>query len=143
MKINKNLLNFFKSTSTVLALSGLCGLAFHLLNHNFWASFILAFFFQYALFAFIGNIINSYFSYKLKETELDKLENLSSILECAFCAKPNVVTFFPNQNERFEFECEECKNKNVVNLNFTVARVMDFKDPLTVAPTIPKPTSPL
>lgn len=143
MKINKNLLNFFRSTTTVAFISGLSGLAFHLLNKDFWPAFILTFVLQYALFSFVGNVISNYFSYKLKETELNKLENLSSILECAFCAKPNVVTFLPNQNERFEFECEDCKNKNVVNMNFTVARVMDFKDPLTVAPSVPKPTSPL
>lgn len=137
MKINKNLFLFFKSTSSVLITSGLVGLAFHLVNYAFLPAFILTASVQYILFSVIASTVNNYFIQQTKQKELDKLEKLSTLLECASCKSPNVITFVPDQNERFEFECEKCKAKNVVNINFTVARVTEFKDPMQVSPVFP------
>lgn len=136
MKVNKNLFLFLKSTSSVLLTSGLIGLAFYLLNKSFWPGFFLAVGVQYVLFSVIANTINNYFIQQTRQKELDKLEKLSTLLECATCKSPNVITFIPDQNERFEFECEGCRSKNVVNINFTVARVTEFKDPMQVSPSI-------
>lgn len=139
MKINKNLITFIQSTAVVLFISTLFGLAFKLINGNFWISFILATCIQYILFTFLANVINNYFNQKTRQKELDKLEQLSSLLECAYCKAPNIITFIPDQNERVEFNCDKCSGKNVVTINFTVARITE---PVDIAPpTLPEPPS--
>ncbi len=139
MKVKKETVLFIRSTFTVLLTSTLISLAVWMLNGNYLASFILAFSIQYILFGFIGSIINNYFNQITRQKELDKLEQLSTILECAYCKKHNVMTFIPDENERVEFMCESCEKKNYVNINFTVARVTE---PLTLTPTIPDPSIP-
>lgn len=139
MKVKKETVLFIRSTFTVLLTSTLISLAVWMLNGNYLASFILAFSVQYILFGFIGSIINNYFNQITRQKELDKLEQLSTILECAYCKKHNVMTFIPDENERVEFICESCEKKNYVNINFTVARVTE---PLSLTPTIPDPSIP-
>ena len=92
---------------------------------NFVAAFLLSVAIQYVLFTFIGGIVNNYFIQQTRQKELDKLEQLSSILECASCKKPNVITFIPDEKERVEFVCEGCTKKNVVNIVFSVAGVTE------------------
>ena len=121
----RNFLNAIKSTSIVVFISFLGGLGAFLINVNFYAVFILFFVFQYIIFSFLGNVITNYFVQKTKQKELDVLEPLSTILECAYCNSKNLMTFFPNQDERIEFECNKCKNKNIVNIVFSVARVTE------------------
>lgn len=117
--------NFIKSTSIVLFLSALGALGANMIHLNWIATFILLFVFQFILFSFIGNMITVYFTEKTKQKQLDVLEPLSTILECAYCSFSNLMTFFPNKNERKEFECEKCKKKNLVNINFSVARTTE------------------
>jgi hypothetical protein len=117
--------NIIKSTGIVLFLSALGGLGAYLIHLNFWATFILLFVFQYIIFSFVGNLITSYFVEKTRQKELDILEPLSTILECAYCKAKNLMTFFPNQDERIEFECDSCKKTNLVNINFSVARITE------------------
>jgi hypothetical protein len=137
MKISKNSITFIKSTGVVLFISTIVGLTFKLINGNFWTAFILTASFQYITFTFLANIINNYFNQKTRLKELDKLEQLSSLLECAYCKAPNVITFIPDQNERVEFNCDHCAGKNVVTINFTVARITE---PVDIAPpTLPTP----
>lgn len=139
--LNKNVLEFFKSTSTVCFLSGLIGLGFILLNKPFWPAFIIAASVQYILFSVIAGTIRNYLSHQTLQKELDKLEPLSTILECAACSAPNVNTFIPDQNERFEFVCSKCEAKNVVNINFVVAKVTEFTDPIMPSPAPIKPST--
>lgn len=122
---NKNIFDIIKSTLTVVFISALGGLGCYLFHLSFFASFLLFFVFQYIIFTFAGNIITSYFIQKTRQKELDVLEPLSTFLECAYCKAINILTFFPNQDERIEFECDQCKKKNLVNINFTVARITD------------------
>ena len=136
MKVKKETVLFIRSTITVLITSALISLAIWMLNGNYIAGFVLAFSIQYILFGFIGSIINNYFNQITRQKELDKLEQLSTILECAYCKKHNVMTFIPDENERVEFMCESCEKKNYVNINFTVARVTE---PITLTPSIPDP----
>jgi len=96
-----------------------------LVHLNFTAAFLILCSVQYILFSFAGSIITSYFTQKTRQKELDLLEPLSTILECAYCKTNNVLTFFPNQNERIEFDCDKCKKKNLVNINFSVARITE------------------
>lgn len=116
---------FIKSTSIVLFISCLGALSFHLIGYSFLISFLLFFVFQYIIFSFLGNIINNFFVQKTKQKELDILEPLSTILECAYCNTRNVMTFLPDQNERLEFECLNCKKNNSVNIQFIVARTTE------------------
>ena len=117
--------SLIKSTSIVLFVSLLGGFSFYIIGYNFWSAFILFFIFQYILFSFIGNIINSYFLQKTKQQELEKLEPLSTLLECAYCGKPNIMTFLPNDNEMLEMDCGSCKKKNSVRIQFVVARLTE------------------
>lgn len=121
--------NLIKSTGIVLFVSLLGGFSFYLIGYNFWPTFILFFVFQYIIFSFFGNIINSYFLQKTKQKELEALEPLSTLLECAYCNKPNIMTFYPTDNEMLELECASCKKKNSVRIQFVVARLTE---PLTV-----------
>lgn len=133
MKLNYSLIQFFKSTATVFTISGIVGLSFFLSGKSFWPIFLISAGIQYVLFSFVGNLITNYLDYQTKIKELDKIEPLSTILECAVCKTPNVITFVADQNERFEFICEKenCASKNVVSINFSVARVTEFKDPIS------------
>lgn len=117
--------DFIKSTITVLIVSTIGALSARMFNLNFIAAFLLFIALQYVLFSVVANIINNFNIQKTKQKELDALEKLSTILECAYCSKLNVMTFFPDQNERQEFECDSCKKKNLVNIQFIVARITD------------------
>jgi hypothetical protein len=137
MKISKEAVLFFKSTTAVLFISTLIALATFLLNGHYIAAFILAASIQYILFTLIGNIVNNYYIQKTRQKELDKLESLSSLLACAYCQAPNVITFIPDQNERIEFDCDQCAGKNVVTIGFTVARITE--PVLQKQPSLPLP----
>lgn len=125
MDKSKIIRDIIKSTSIVFLTSSLISLAAFLFGVNWIATFILAFVLQYILFSFFGNIINNYFIEQTKQKELDALEPLSTILECAYCNTKNIMTFLPDETERIEFECISCKKKNLVNIQFVVARVTD------------------
>jgi hypothetical protein len=121
---------FIRSTITVLVISLLGSTAIKSFGGNFWASFALFFTFQYILFSFFGNIIKNYFIQKTIQKELDSLEPLSTLLDCSYCNKPNVMTFLPDQRERAEFVCTECNKTNLVNIQFFVSRITE---PVNVA----------
>jgi hypothetical protein len=121
MKKEKN--KFIKSTLIVLITSAIGGFAISLLGGSFIAGFLIFAISQYILFSFIGYIIQLYFFNKTKELELQKLENLSTILECATCKSPHVMTFIPDENQRIEFVCEKCEKRNLVTMNFLVAHI--------------------
>jgi hypothetical protein len=125
MKINKEVILFLKSTSTVSLTSALISLSAWMAGSNYIAAFLLSISIQYILFSFFGGLINNYFSQITRQKELDKLEQLSTILECAYCKKHNVMTFIPDENERVEFVCDSCEKRNLVNINFTVARITE------------------
>lgn len=139
MKLFKYFLSykdFFKSTTIVLTNSGLVGLSFTLLDKPFWPAFILATCTQYLAFGVLVSIVSQYLQSKVRLAELDSLEPLSTILQCASCTTPNVTTFVPDQQERVEFVCDKCEGKNVVSINFTVARVTEFIEPIQVSQNI-------
>lgn len=116
---------FIKSTFIVSIISFLGSLGIKSLGGNFWASFVLFFTIQYILFSFIGTIVKNYFIQKSLQKELDALEPLSTILDCAYCNTSNVMTFLPDQNERAEFICSSCSKRNLVNIQFVVARITE------------------
>jgi hypothetical protein len=116
---------FIKSTFIVTAISFLASLGVKTLGGNFWAAFVLFFTIQYILFSFIASIAKNYFVQKTRQKELDVLEPLSTILECAYCNTSNIMTFLPDQNERAEFVCTSCNKTNLVNIQFTVARITE------------------
>lgn len=117
------ILNLIKSTLIVSFISAFGSLGAYLVGYNVLAAFIFLFVIQFIVFSFLGNIITSYFQEKTKQKQLEVLEPLSTILECAYCNAKNIMTFLPDENERVEFECENCKNKNLVTIGFSVARV--------------------
>jgi len=117
--------DFVKSTAIVIAISTLGSLAIKMFGGNFWASFLLFFSIQYILFSFFATIIKNYFIQQTYQKQLDVLEPLSTILECASCRTNNVMTFLPDQNERAEFVCTSCERKNVVNIQFLVAQTTE------------------
>jgi hypothetical protein len=116
---------FIKSTFIVTLISFLASLGVKTFGGNFWASFVLFFTIQYILFSFIASIAKNYFIQKTRQKELDVLEPLSTILECAYCNTSNIMTFLPDQNERAEFVCTSCSKTNLVNIQFTVARITE------------------
>lgn len=122
---SSTLKSFFKSTAIVLVVSSLCGLSEYFLNGKFLPYFLLSLAIQYILYFALIDVIRSSFFNKTRQLELQKLENLSTILQCSYCSKKNLVTFFPNQEERIEFDCEHCNKKNLVSLQFIVARTTE------------------
>lgn len=125
METKKAFMLLFKSTLTVSFISLLIGMSASIFGVNFWAVFVLSIAIQYILFAFIGSIVNNFLTQKTRMKELEKLEQLSSILQCAYCSARNIITFLPDENERIEFVCESCRKTNIVNINFTVARITE------------------
>lgn len=121
-----NIKRVIKSTITVLIVSGFTGYAVYLNGGSFTSAFILSFCIQYVLFSFTANIISSYFKEKTYQKELDNLESLSTILQCAYCNSQNVMTFIPDELETSEFVCSSCEKKNTVRIQFLVARKTDM-----------------
>lgn len=123
--IKNSFFTTLKSFTIVAVVSFIGSYAAYISDVNYIATFIFLFIIQFIILSFLKDVIVNYFKEKTKQKQLDYLEPLSSILECAYCNESNLVTFFPNQNERIEFECTKCKNKNLVNLVFSVARVTE------------------
>jgi hypothetical protein len=122
---NKKLKILVESTIKVLILSAIGGYSVYLLGFNFLGSFLFFIFLQYILFYCITFILNETIKEKTKQKELDRLENLSTLLNCAYCNKPNVMIFNPNESSRIEFDCEHCNKKNLVTMQFLVARITE------------------
>lgn len=122
---NKIPWDFLKSTAIVLSISFLGSLGVKIFGGSFWASFLLFFSIQYVLFSFVATLIKNYYVQKTYQKQLDILEPLSTILECASCRTNNIMTFLPDQNERAEFVCSSCERKNVVNIQFLVAQITE------------------
>jgi hypothetical protein len=126
MLINKILFkNVLKSTITVLFISLLGAYGGHLFGLSFFGIFYILLCIQYVLFYSISKVINSFFIEKTKQKQLEKLENLSTILNCAYCNKENIMTFSPDDNSRVEFTCNHCDKKNMVTIQFLVARITE------------------
>lgn len=123
MENSKLFKSFLLSTLKVICISILGAICLSSFGINFWISFILFFIGQYILFSFIGDIIKHYFTEERRKKEIDKLEKLSTILECAYCKKQNLVTFDADDTERLEFVCAHCQNKNLVTMQFIVAQI--------------------
>jgi hypothetical protein len=124
--MNKNLILIAKSLAITTTISLVCSLCIFILwDKNVYATFGLTFILQYAIHSFIEDFLIKSKTIKLQEIELNKIEQLSTILSCASCNANNLMTFIPDDNSRFEFSCEECKGRNVVNINFTVARTTE------------------
>lgn len=118
----KNLIKSFLINALISSIAGLTNLLF---GGSFLYIFLFAFLIQYVLYSVITIIIINYYREKTKQLELNKLENLSTILECAYCNQKNLLTFIPEQNERTEFICSSCNKENAVIINFTVARITE------------------
>ena len=116
---------FIKSTAIVVIISALASLGVKTIGGNFIASFCLFFSIQYILFSFVASIVKNYFIQKTRQKELEALEPLSTILECSYCNTSNVMTFLADQNERAEFVCSSCNKKNLVSIQFVVARITE------------------
>lgn len=125
MTVAKEFKSFAKSTAIVLVLAGFLGLGGFLFHSSFWAFFAFGLFVQYMLYFFAGDMIKNSAIQKTRQLELEKLESLSTILQCAYCTLQNLVVFTPNQEERIEFECERCQKKNLVSIQFVVARTTE------------------
>jgi hypothetical protein len=123
--------NLIKSSFLVLSISGAAGYASYLFMGNFWFTFSFFVLMQYVLYSVVLSAITNYFKEKTKQKELDKLENLSTILDCAYCSTKNVMTFIPDQYEKIQFKCSGCNNNNSVVIQFMVARTTE---PLEIKP---------
>jgi hypothetical protein len=133
----KNSLKSFFILFSISILGGILGL---ILNYSFWVYFLSFLLFQIILFSFLGSIIKSYNIKKIKELELNKLEGLSTLLSCAYCQKQNVMIFNTNDTERIEFECDHCKKRNLVNIQFLVSQI---SEPLEIPKVVGIPSEKL
>lgn len=123
-----------KSTIIVTLISAIIGLAIQNIGGNFLTTFLLAFSCQYILFSFVANILNAFFAQQRLKKELEILEPLSTILECAYCNHNNLMTFIADDLETSEFTCAKCEKKNTVKIQFVVARQTEI---LNLPHTIP------
>lgn len=127
-----------KSLLTVVAVSTLCGSGGYLLDKSFFGVFLVATAAQFI----IGYVLSAHSAYDFKKTaylaELEKLEKLSTILNCAYCNEPNLVTFLPDTAP--ELVCDKCKNTSNVKLHFTVARQTTSPTPVSAILSEPQKT---
>ena len=127
-----------KSLLIIAAISSLCGSAGYLLNKSFFGVFIAVTAMQFI----VGYIVTTLTAYDFKKSaylaELDKLEKLSTILNCAFCNEPSLVTFLPDVAP--ELVCEKCKHTSNVRLHFSVARQTIL--PTSVSAILSEPLKP-
>lgn len=121
------LFSFARSIVTVSFVSALFGVAAYLCNKPFWVTFLLSFAAQIVTGYALATYTYSNYKKTVYLAELDKLEKLSTILNCAYCNEPAVITFLPDQVPTLV--CDKCQNSNSVKLQFTVARTT------TITPT--------
>jgi hypothetical protein len=114
-----NILKFLISNVLISTLFGIISV---FSGGQFLYVFLFTFLIIYILYSVVAKIIISFFKEKTRQMELDKLENLSTILECAYCSEKNILTFIPDQNEKLEFTCSSCNKLNSVIMQFTVIK---------------------
>lgn len=125
MTLSNNIKSLITSTSILIGISILGGIAGFLAGHNFLIVFLSLFVVQFIIFTFIASIIKNFNLKRIAEKQIDKLQKLSTILECAYCKKQNLMIFDTEDAERIEFVCEHCKNKNLVNIQFIVSQISE------------------
>lgn len=109
-----------QSLFTTSLISSLFGLASYLFSYSFWAAFAITAAMQFIIGYMYSIYITSKYKREVLIAELDKLERLSTLLNCVYCNTQNIVTFLPNEVP--DFTCEKCSQLNSVKLQFTVAR---------------------
>ncbi len=117
--------NLIRTLTINTIVSTLAGLISAIYGNSFLYVFSFFFIIQYILYSVIVTLIVNFFREKTKQKELDKLENLSTILECSYCKTKNLLIFVPDQYEKSNFVCTSCEKENTVILQFTVARTTD------------------
>ena len=125
LNINSFTKNVVKSTLIVLSISLFGSFGGYLFGFNFFGIFFVLLCMQYILFYTISYIAKLTLIEKTKQKELEKLESLSTILNCSYCNKQNIMTFTPEDNSRMEFKCDHCNKTNLVTLQFVVARITE------------------
>lgn len=118
-------MKYSKSLLLIITTSGLFGCLSFIFFNTFWFTFSFFILLQHLLYFVILNLVNNYFKEKTKQKELDKIENLSTILDCAYCSTKNIITFIPDQYEKIQFKCTKCNNNNSVIIQFIVARTTE------------------
>ena len=120
-KINSN--QFFllvKSLTTSVLVSCLFGIAGVCIDKSFWAGFNYSLAAQFIIGYAVATITQTHYKNSTYIAELNALEKLSTILNCAYCNHPNIVTFLPDEIP--SMVCEKCKNNNSIKLQFSVSR---------------------
>jgi len=117
---NKQLQELLKSYFTITFVSSLFGLAAYLFDRSFWAAFCLCTALQFVTGYIMSVITVNDYKTKALQMELEKLEKLSAIINCAFCNTPTVITFLPEEVPAIK--CDKCQNISNVKLHFTVSR---------------------
>ena len=126
MTINNSVTkNLVKSTSIVLGISLFGSFGGFLFGFSFFGIFFVLLSIQYIIFYTISYIAKLTLIEKTKQKQLEKLESLSTILNCSYCNKQNIMTFTPDDNARMEFKCDHCDKTNLVTLQFVVARLTE------------------
>ena len=114
------LLTFIKSLFTTALVSTLFGIAGASLGKSFWAGFGYSAAAQFIIGYIVATITHSSYKNSTYLAELNYLEKLSTILNCAYCNHPNIVTFLPEEIPNII--CEKCKNTSSIKLQFSVSR---------------------
>lgn len=139
MKLSKSFNNFFKSFIYVWGIPVVIGSTFWACGYKFWPVTVLSLGVELLALYLVIVIYRAQLVEKTKQAELEKIGNLSSVLNCAVCNQPNLITFIPDQQERVEFNCEKCHKQNVVTMQFTVALMTTPMDKLShpIKDTVP------
>jgi Zn finger protein HypA/HybF involved in hydrogenase expression len=111
----------FISLSITSLISSFLGLGFYLLSLGFWKGFILAFAIQTVGYALYSKIKDKQTLIEFQKIELAKKTKQIIQLTCSHCKKPVIVPISLNEENRFV--CPECKESNLVIIQYTVAQV--------------------
>lgn len=115
-----NFKQFIKSFVTVTTISSLVGFAGTAYDKPFWSIFSYCTAAQFVLGYTVAALAQNYYKNNTYIAELNALEKLSTLLNCAYCNQPNVVTFLPDEIPNMV--CDKCKNTNSIKLQFSVSR---------------------
>lgn len=130
MNINKAFIfKIVKSLTTIIAVSSLVSVFFFMGGASFVSVFCIATALQFIMGYLVSAYLTSKHNTEVYLNYLSKLEKLSTILDCAFCNTPNIVTFLPQESA--DFECTNCKNTNAVKIAFSVSRATTPSPSLT------------
>jgi hypothetical protein len=125
--------NICKSILITIVCSSAIGGIFYLFGGGFTKAFLLSLIGIFVLGFLFGQISETTAAINNKRLENDRIKEFvkqASIVNCSYCEESNFIPI--RLDERNEFDCDKCKEKNAVHISVTSSRITTPLDKLNI-----------